>query len=71
MLRPSPLLDDFETTYARERTAARTPEEAMAIVAALWNEAVALNPDFPSDWREDLEADLAIARAINGLPPKP
>jgi len=71
MLKPSPLLEEFETKYARERTSSRTPEEAMAIVSALWEEASTLNPDFPTDWRDDLEADLAIARAINGLPPKP
>jgi hypothetical protein len=71
MLRPSALLDEFEARCARERTGARTLAEAMAVLSALWDEAAALNPDFPSDWREDLEADLAIARAINGLPPKP
>jgi hypothetical protein len=71
MLRRSPELDEFDAWYARERTGNRSLEEAMDIVAALWAEAVALNPDFPGDWREDLEADLAIARAINGLPPKP
>jgi hypothetical protein len=27
-----------------------------------------LNPDFPGDWLEDLAADLAVARAVNGLP---
>jgi hypothetical protein len=71
MLRPAPLLDQFETRYARERTDARTLTEAMALLTALWDEAVALSADFPSDWREDLEADFAVARAINGLPPKP
>jgi hypothetical protein len=71
MLKPSPRLAEFDAKYARARTDARTPEDAMAVMAALWAEAVALNPDFPTDWKEDLEADLAIARAINGLPPRP
>jgi hypothetical protein len=65
------MLEEFEAKYARERTSSRTPEEAMAVISALWEEAAALNPDFPTDWRDDLEADFAIARVINGLAPKP
>lgn len=68
MIRPSPRLDDFERSHAREH-GARTYSEALAIFASLWREAVALNPGFPGDWREDLVPDLAIARAVNGLPP--
>jgi len=54
-----------------EYIAKRTYAEALAIFSALWREARALNPDFPGDWEADLEPDLAVARAINGLPPTP
>jgi len=70
MLRPSPDLDGIDRRHARERLGARTYAEALEVFAALWGEAVALNPDFPGDWREDLAPDLAIARAVNGLPPE-
>jgi hypothetical protein len=44
-------------------------DDALARFAALWVHARALNPDFGSDWLDDLEPDLAVARAVNGLPP--
>jgi hypothetical protein len=40
----------------------------LAIYAALWRHARALNPDFPTDWHEDIKADLELARVLNGLP---
>ena len=46
-----------------------TYAEALDLFAALWAEARVLNPDFPGNWRTDVEPDLAIARALNGLPP--
>lgn len=69
MIRPSRDLDDLERRFARERLARLTYPEALAIFAALWQEARELRPDFPGDWEEDLAPDLAIARAVNGLPP--
>lgn len=68
MIRPSRTLDEFERDHSREH-GSRSYAEALAIFTALWREAVALNPDFPGDWRDDLAPDLAIARAVNGLPP--
>jgi len=32
-------------------------------------EARLLRPDLGLDWRDDLAPDLAVARALNGLPP--
>ena len=68
MIRPSRTLDELERSHARGH-GARTYPDALAIFAGLWREAAALNPDFPGDWRNDLAPDLAIARAVNGLPP--
>ncbi len=36
---------------------------------ALWAEALALGVLGQVDWETDLEPDLAVARAVNGLPP--
>lgn len=70
MLRSTPELHEFERRYARHRDAHATYDEALAMFKALWTEARTLRPDFPDvDWRRDLEPDLAIARAVNGLPP--
>jgi hypothetical protein len=69
MIRASERLQEFERRYAREQLGSLTYHEALARFAALWREARVLNPSFPGDWREDLAADFAIARAVNGLPP--
>lgn len=69
MIRSSAEWARFERDDARRRGRVTTYAEALAVFEALWDEAVALNPDFPGDWREDIRPDLAIARAINGLPP--
>ena len=69
MIRSSPELSRFEREYARSRGRTTSYAEAMEIFEALWDEAKALNPDFPGHWESDLVPDLAIARAINGLPP--
>ena len=71
MIRDAKALEAFERQYTQEYIAKRTYAEALAIFSALWREARALNPDFPGDWEADLEPDLAVARAINGLPPTP
>lgn len=69
MIRSSPELERFERKYARVRGKTATYAQALEIFEALWAEAKALNPDFPGDWEVDLVPDLAVARAINGLPP--
>lgn len=69
MLRPSPELEAFERRYAREVLGKRSYHEALGIFAALWAEASHLNPGFPLPWQADLDADLAIARVLNHLPP--
>ncbi len=69
MIESSRRLDDFEAAYQRTAYADLTYQEALARFAALWAEARALNPRLDEDWLEDLAADLAVARAVNGLPP--
>ncbi len=69
MIRPSPELTRFERAYSRSRDRTITYEAASRVFGALWDEARALNPAFPGDWRTDIGSDLAIARALNGLPP--
>jgi hypothetical protein len=68
MIRHTRSVEEIERRYAREVLAGRTYLEALAVFEALWRQALLLNPDFPGDWREDLAADLAVARAVNGLP---
>ena len=62
---------EFNRCDARRRYADMSFGEALSLFEALWAEAAALDPDFPGDWRSDLEGDFAVARAINGLPPSP
>jgi len=61
---------EFERHDTQRRYADMSFGEALSLFEALWTEAAALNPDFPGDWRGDLEGDFAIARAINGLSPR-
>ena len=71
MIVSSKRLDEFEAAYQREAFASLTYEDALRRFAALWAEARVVSPNLGQDWRRDLEADLAVARAINGLPPAP
>lgn len=63
-------LDEFEAAYQRTAFADLTYEQALARFAALWAEARSLNPAIGADWSLDLAPDLAVARAVNGLPPR-
>jgi hypothetical protein len=69
MIRSCPELRRFELQQARENDLPF--DRALAIFTALWVEARQLHPDFPGPWQEDIEPDLAIARALNDLPPLP
>jgi len=63
------MLEEFESRYAREAYRTLSYEQALALFTALWVEARVLNPDVGHDWKYDLEPDLAVARAVNGLSP--
>ena len=69
MIRSSERLAEFEACYQREAFAASSYEDALARFAALWAEARLIRPDLGQDWIADLDADLAVARAVNGLSP--
>jgi len=69
MLNPSPTWLAFEAADARATYGPMPFAEALARFERLWMHARALRPDLGADWREDLAADLAVARAVNGLPP--
>ena len=69
MIRSSKALRDLEARYQREAFQGLSYEQALARFAALWGEARELNPDLGADWLGDLEPDLAVARAVNGLSP--
>lgn len=69
MIRSSAILEELEARYQREAFRGLSYLEALATYAALWAEARALRPDMGFDWLEDLKPDLAVARAVNGLPP--
>lgn len=69
MIADSPRLRRFEADYQRGPHGRVSYPEALTRFAMLLGEARLLNPGFGADWAEDLAADLAIARAVNGLPP--
>lgn len=69
MIQPSPRLEQFEAQYQREAFKDLTYDAALARFEALWAEARALRSDLGRDWLADLDADFAVARAVNGLPP--
>ncbi len=69
MVRDTQRLRDFEARYRRQAYRDMTYREALAIFEALWVEAREMRDDLGVDWRVDLEVDLKVARALNGLPP--
>ena len=69
MLNPTPVWRAFELADEREATRRLSYEEALARFAALWAHAREVRPDLGADWEEDVQADVAVARALNGLPP--
>jgi hypothetical protein len=69
MLRGQERIRDVERQHARNRLGGMTYQEALAIFSALWQEAHTINPGYESEWLVDIAPDLAVARAVNGLPP--
>lgn len=68
MLNPSPRLRRLEAEDERACWNARSFEVTLTRYAALWAHARRINPDLGADWADDLAADFAVARAVNGLP---
>lgn len=70
MIRNESRLRQIDLRWEREAYYDLSFGEALGIYARLWQQALRLNPDPIAGWREDLASDLAIARAVNGLPPQ-
>jgi len=68
MVRSAAELDRLESELAREAEGLGYVE-ALKRFAALWAYARELKPAMGDDWLDDLAPDLAVARAVNGLPP--
>jgi hypothetical protein len=71
MIVPCERLAAFERSYLQDVLGDMTYARALGLFTALWIEAQHLNPDIGTDWQDDLEPTLAIARALNGLSPVP
>lgn len=69
LIRSSPELEELERRYQREAFRGLSYRQALRRFESLWAEARQLNPDWREHWLEDIAPDLAIARAVNGLPP--
>lgn len=69
MLEATDELHELERRWEKQRYRDMNFADALALYASLWAEARALRDDLTVDWRLDVEADLAVARAVNGLPP--
>ena len=69
MIRANVRWREFEARYRREAYGHLSFHEALATFEAMWVHARKLNPRLGEDWREDLQATIAVARALNGLPP--
>ena len=70
MIQPTRRLADLEARYGRDAFRDLSYADALELFAALWAEARALHATSGVDWREDLAPDLAVARALNGRPPR-
>jgi hypothetical protein len=62
------VLKALEDSEVRTTVRSRTYFESLDIFLALWEEARLLNPGIGSDWLEDVQCDIAIARALNARP---
>lgn len=71
MMRWTDEIAAIERRHARETLTGMSYREALDRFVALWIYARKLNPDFPGDWEEDIQADLTLARVLNGLPADP
>ena len=69
MSRSSKPLDQLDKRYQQETLRGLTYAQALERFEALWAEALALGVLGQVDWETDLEPDLAVARAVNGIPP--
>jgi hypothetical protein len=69
MVKDGKRLAQFEREDATRQSRERSYAQALQQFESLWNEARALQPADRADWRAGLDADIAIARTLNGLRP--
>ena len=69
MLERTEDLEDLGRRWERHVYGELSFHDALGRFAALWQQARVLHAEPGRDWRSDLEADLAIARAVNDHPP--
>ena len=67
MLRETEELRALERRYTRKFITPLSYRQALDRFTALWQHARLLNPDFPGDWKQDVAADLELARVLNGV----
>ena len=70
MLNPTPGWKAFERQDEEATYGHLSYGEALERFERLWRYAREVNPAIGEDWEEDLAADLAIARVLNGLRPR-
>ncbi len=71
MLKKPAMIARFERGDARRRYGNLSYPEALRLFEAMWSHAAVIDPEFAErDHDSGLESALAIARAINGLPPR-
>lgn len=69
MLKRTKDLEDLDRRWEQHAYGELSFHHALGRFAALWQQARVLHAEPGRDWQSDLEADLAIARAVNDLPP--
>ncbi|HEX6808480.1 MAG TPA: hypothetical protein VF118_10860 [Gemmatimonadaceae bacterium] len=62
-------LEALDLEQARTAYRGLSYHDALARFTALWCYAREINPEIGANWRHDVEADIAVARALNGLSP--
>jgi len=69
VIRSTDRLRALDRRWERDTYGTMSYREALARYSALWAEARTLRDDLGQGWEDELEPALAIARAVNGLPP--
>ncbi len=59
---------ELEERFDRRLSADLDYPSLLKRYGALWAEAVSINPHLGENWEEDIEADIRMARTLNGRP---
>ena len=68
MIKSPDKIRESEAAWNREIYSGMGYLEALARFEALWIQARLVNPESGHTWEEDIEADITLARVLNGLP---